>query len=83
MSAPSSLGVIKRSVTIDGHRTSFSLEEPFYLEVIRLAEQAQMSFAAFIKAVDAERDPHTNLSSALRLKVLDCLKMELDALRQG
>jgi predicted DNA-binding ribbon-helix-helix protein len=67
-------GIHKRSVTIGGHRTSISLEAPFHLELERIAAERGTSVSALIAAIDAERDPSANLSSAIRLFVLADLK---------
>lgn len=67
-------GIVKRSVTIRGHRTSFSLERAFMDEIERIAADRQMPLAALVAAVDEERVDDTNLSSALRLYVLADLK---------
>ena len=70
--------VRKRSVVIRGHRTSFSLEEPFFAELERIAAARRMSLAALVAEIDAERGGETNLSSALRLHVLAWVKREGD-----
>ncbi|MGQ2909139.1 MAG: ribbon-helix-helix domain-containing protein [Aliihoeflea sp.] len=67
-------GIVKRSMSIRGHRTSISLEDAFFEELNRLAGEESMSLAALVAQVDATRDRRTNLSSALRLFVLDELK---------
>ena len=71
MSAPK-----KHSVTIHGHRTSFSLEDAFLNELERIARQRGMSIAALIAEIDAGRQRDTNLSSSLRLFVLYHVKRE-------
>lgn len=63
--------VVKRSVAIKGHRTSISLEKPFYEEFERIARQRGMAVAALVAEIDASRPPDTNLSSAIRLFVLE------------
>ncbi len=63
----------KRSVTIKGHATSISLEAPFWRELRRMADEAGLSVAALIARIDAGRKTG-NLSSALRLAVLEDLK---------
>ena len=69
---------IKRSITIAGHRTSVSLEAPFWDELQRIANRRQVSLAALVAQIDAERlnspDP-ANLSSALRVYVLEAIKV--------
>ncbi len=62
--------VEKRSVTIRGHRTSFSLEQPFYDDLIAIAAQRSLSLAALVAEIDETRTRDANLSSALRLYVL-------------
>lgn len=64
--------VVKRSVTIAGHTTSVSLEEPFWAELQTLAKARKISLAALITDIDERRG--TNLSSALRLYVLQQLR---------
>ena len=66
--------IVKRSVVIAGPRTSGSLEEPFWDELKRLAEARQLSLNQLVAEVDGRRQG--NLSSALRLVVLDALKQE-------
>jgi predicted DNA-binding ribbon-helix-helix protein len=63
----------KRSVTINGHATSISLEAPFWRELKRMAGEAGLSVAALIARIDAGPKAG-NLSSALRLAVLNDLK---------
>lgn len=68
--------VVKRSVSIRGHRTSISLEQPFFDQLARLAADRGLTFAALVGEVDETRARDTNLSSALRLHVLDNLLAE-------
>ncbi len=65
---------IKRSVTIRGHRTSFSLEKPFLDELQAMAQARGISLAALVGEVDEARPRMTNLSSALRIHVLAHVK---------
>jgi predicted DNA-binding ribbon-helix-helix protein len=67
-------GIVKRSVTIRGHRTSFSLERAFMNEIERIAADRGLPLAALVGEIDEERAEDTNLSSALRLYVLADLK---------
>lgn len=61
----------KRSVSIRGHRTSFSLEQPFFDALTAVAERRGIALAALVAEVDAGRARDTNLSSALRIFVLE------------
>ena len=63
----------KRSVILQGHATSVSLEDDYWEELKRMASAADLSLAALIERIDAERSGD-NLSSALRLAVLADLK---------
>ena len=66
--------IVKRSVTIRGHRTSFSLEQPFFEALVEIAGRRETSIAALVAAVDASRPKDANLSSALRVFVLDAVR---------
>jgi len=69
--------VEKHSVTINGHRTSISLEREFYDELMVIAGARGIAFAALVAEVDSARPRATNLSSALRLLVLATLKQSV------
>jgi predicted DNA-binding ribbon-helix-helix protein len=62
-------GVIKRSVSIAGHRTSISLEEPFWEALRMIAARREQSLQSLIVEIDAARGEQ-NLSSAIRVFVL-------------
>ena len=68
----------KRSVTIDGHRTSISLEDAFWAELSGIARARGLSLNALVAEIDHARGtPEAgNLSSALRLYVLEELKKQ-------
>ncbi len=72
----------KRSVTISGHRTSLSLEEEFWTALKAEAKAQNRTLAALISEIDdarvAHKMPH-NLSSALRLYILETLQARLTA----
>jgi len=60
----------KRSLTIDRHRTSVSLEEPFWTALADIARAEGKSIAALVSEVDKARKG-TSLSAAIRLYVLE------------
>jgi predicted DNA-binding ribbon-helix-helix protein len=62
-------GVVKRSVSIAGHRTSVSLEAPFWDALKEIAERRGISVQQIIGEIDAGRGAQ-NLSSAIRVFVL-------------
>ena len=59
----------KRSVSIRGHATSISLEDPFWTALRNLAKQKEISIAELITRIDANRS--TGLSSAIRVYILE------------
>lgn len=63
----------KRSVTLQGHATSVSLEDEYWAELKRMAELAGIPLSLLIERIDGARAA-ANLSSALRLAVLAHLK---------
>ncbi len=58
----------KRSVVIDGHRTSVSLEPEFWEALGTLAREEGVSVNALVARIDRMRTG--NLSSAIRVYVL-------------
>ncbi len=67
----------RHSVTLQGHRTSVSLEDAFWERLKAMAERRGRSVNALVAEIDAARDLDGNLSSALRIAVLE------DALRHA
>ena len=65
--------VIKRSIVVGGHKTSVSLEDAFWLELKNISQDRKMSVAELVAKIDTDRK-HPNLSSALRLFVLDHIR---------
>jgi predicted DNA-binding ribbon-helix-helix protein len=61
--------VSKRSIVIAGHKTSVSLEHPFWNSLKEIAAERGMTIKELVAAIDADRE-HGNLSSAIRLFVL-------------
>ena len=62
--------ILKRSIIIAGHKTSVSLEEPFWLCLREIAEAQQVSLSSVVAGIEASR-PGGNLSSAIRTFVLN------------
>ena len=62
--------VIKRSVMIDGHKTSICLEDAFWSSLKAIAQAQGATVAQTITTIDKTRE-QSNLSSAVRLFVLD------------
>ena len=62
-------GIVKRSVSIAGHRTSVSLEAPFWHALKEIACRRGVSVQTLLADLDARRGGQ-NLSSAIRVFVL-------------
>lgn len=76
MTGRGSADIVKRSLSISGHRTSVSLEGPFWTELGRVARERGVSIQALVTEIDAGRSGG-NLSSALRLHVLESLRAQI------
>jgi predicted DNA-binding ribbon-helix-helix protein len=74
--------VIKRSIVVSGHKTSVSLEDEFWKELREIARSRAETLYDFVGAIDVERQ-HSNLSSALRLFVLDFYRSQIDNLSRS
>ena len=62
--------VVKRSIVIAGHKTSVSLEDAFWTGLKEIAAKRDLTLSDMVAAIDQDRR-HGNLSSAIRLFVLD------------
>lgn len=62
--------MLKRSLTIAGHRTSLALEPEFWQALDEMSASRGLSLANLVREID---DTHTsgNLTSAIRVAVLD------------
>jgi predicted DNA-binding ribbon-helix-helix protein len=66
--------VVKRSIVIAGHRTSISLEDSFWKALKEIARIRGETLSGLVAAIDDKRqdnDRGGNLSSAIRVFVLD------------
>lgn len=67
----------KRSVTINGHRTSISLEDAFWRELKSMSVARRTSLQRLVEEINSHRGP-VNLSSTLRVFVLtELLKRQI------
>jgi predicted DNA-binding ribbon-helix-helix protein len=73
--------VTKRSVVIGGHKTSVSLEEPFWSEMRAIADAEQITVSNLLRRIDRERS-NANLSSAIRVYVLEHVRDKVRRLRR-
>ena len=72
--------VVKRSIVIVGHKTSVSLEDAFWKGLKEIAGGRGMTMSDLVASIDSERK-HGNLSSAIRLFVLDFYRAQLSSMK--
>jgi len=65
--------VSKHSITLVGHKTSITLENQFWEGLLEIASGENVAVSTLIERIDTERSSD-NLSSAIRLYVLDYFK---------
>jgi predicted DNA-binding ribbon-helix-helix protein len=68
--------VIKRSIVVAGHKTSVSLEDAFWNGLKEIANRRQVNLSDLVAGIDSQRQ-HGNLSSALRLFVLEFYRNQI------
>ncbi len=73
--------IVKHSVVIDGHKTSVSLEDPFWNELKGIAHAQGVKLSELVASIDRTRT-QGNLSSAIRQFVLEHLQNEEKRLRE-
>jgi predicted DNA-binding ribbon-helix-helix protein len=62
--------VLKRSIVLDKHKTSISLEDEFWTGLKEIAASRQKTCADLVSEINERREA-SNLSSAIRLFVLE------------
>lgn len=67
--------VVKRSIVIAGHKTSVSLEDAFWKGLKDIANDRAITLSELVASIDTDRRLG-NLSSAIRLFVLDHYRMQ-------
>jgi predicted DNA-binding ribbon-helix-helix protein len=74
--------VVKRSIVIAGHKTSVSLEDAFWRGLKDIASARNVTLSDIVASIDGDRR-QGNLSSAIRLFVLEFYRAQADADRGG
>src|SRR4051812_30345987 len=69
--------VVKRSIVVAGHKTSVSLEDALWKGLKEIAGQRGMTLSELVASIDSDRR-HGNLSSGIRLFVLDHFRTLID-----
>ena len=67
----------KHSLTLRGHRTSVSLEDPFWLAFRQIADRTKRPINELAAEIDEMRGADCGLASAIRLFVLRDLQAQL------
>ena len=75
--------VIRRHIRINGYKTSITLEDAFWSGLKEIAQAQGASVAQTVKEIDRARRPGSNLSSAIRVFVLDRLRSKSGGHRTG
>jgi predicted DNA-binding ribbon-helix-helix protein len=70
--------IVKRSVSLSGHKTSISLEDAFWNYLKEIAESRGVSVSVLVAEIQ-QQDRQTNLSSAIRLFVLEHARERCEA----
>ncbi|MCV6593623.1 MAG: ribbon-helix-helix domain-containing protein [Silicimonas sp.] len=65
---------VKRSLTLQRHRTSVTLEDEFWAAFREIAAGEGRAINDLAAEIDATRDPDTGLASAIRVFVLQRLQ---------
>ena len=63
-------GLIKKSLTLRGHKTSLALEEEFWAAINDIARRENRSARELVAAVDEMRNEDSSLASSIRIHVL-------------
>jgi predicted DNA-binding ribbon-helix-helix protein len=73
----------KHSLTLNGHRTSVSLEPEFWKEFIQIAQEENLAINALASKIDEQRGADIGLASAMRLYILAHLKSKIGRAEQS
>ena len=62
--------VVKRSIVIEGQKTSVSVEDIFWVSLREIAHKRRMTLSTLVASIKDHRVPGSNLSSAVRVYIL-------------
>jgi predicted DNA-binding ribbon-helix-helix protein len=71
--------IIKRSIVLDGHKTSVSLENEFWEGLREIAERNRANISMLVRQIDHDRK-NGNLSSAIRVYVFNHFRARANGL---
>ncbi len=69
--------IVKRSIELNGHKTSVSLEDEFWLSLRQIAILKNVTLPVLLQSIDRAREG-ANLSSAIRVYVLNHYRLQAD-----
>ena len=75
--------VIKRSIVINRHKTSISIEDVFWTSLRDIARERGSTLSNLVGSIDEARDGGSNLSSAIRVYILDHFRAQLERASKG
>ena len=61
----------KRSLILNGHKTSVSVEEPFWIYFCKLANEKDLSINALASDIDLKRASDVGLATSIRIFCLN------------
>ncbi len=70
--------VVKRSIVVERHKTSISIEDIFWSSLKEIARARGLTLSQLVASIDGGRGPATNLSSAIRVFILDHYRRRLE-----
>lgn len=71
--------VIKRSIVIDRHKTSISIEDVFWNSLKEIARERGSTLSELVATIDEARSSGSNLSSAIRVFILEHYRARLES----
>lgn len=73
--------VVKRSIVIDGRKTSISIEDKFWIALKDLAKERGNSLSTMVSQIKVGREANSNLSSAIRVFIVRHLRSRIEHLQ--
>ena len=72
--------ILKRSIVIEGQKTSISVEDVFWVSLKEIANRRRMTLSALVAGIRDHRVPGSNLSSAIRVYIMRHFQSLLETL---
>ena len=75
--------VIKRSIVINRHKTSISIEDTFWVSLKDIARERGITLSELVGTIDEARGGGSNLSSAIRVYILEHYRQHLETIAKN